>query len=90
MSTPATAESGAVASLQLAGLAELVARLGQADGLEEIARLLAEQARWVVPNDRCTLLVLEDADGPGATFFAVLPGGPGGETELHESSMLAL
>ena len=57
-----------MASLQLAVLAELVARLGQADGLEEIAGLLAGQARRVVPNDRCTLLVLDEADGPGASW----------------------
>ena len=61
-----------MASLQLAVLAELVARLGQADGLEEIAGLLAGQARRVVPNDRCTLLVLDEADGPGAAL-APLP-----------------
>jgi signal transduction histidine kinase len=76
----ASTEGGAVASLQLAELselAELVARLGQADGVEEIAGLLAGQAHRVVPNDRCTLLVLDEAAGPGATW-QLYPGGSRG------------
>lgn len=49
---------------ELVMLAELLAELGAAGSLEQVAAALRTRAKWIVPNDRCSLL-LRDDDGLG-------------------------
>ena len=49
---------------ELAILAELSAELAAADSLDQVATTLRTRAKWIVPNDRCSLLVCDD-DGLG-------------------------
>jgi signal transduction histidine kinase len=56
MSGDPISQSGA----ELAMLAELLAELATAGNLEQIATTLRVRAKWIVPNDRCSLVVCDD------------------------------
>lgn len=62
-------ESGA----NLAILAELSAEMMTAGSVEQIAVTLAKRAKWIIPNDHCTLL-LRNEDRRTWTRY------PGGQT----------
>lgn len=55
-------------------LAELIAHLARAADVEEVATILARDAKWLIPNHRCTLLLLEGSGLPQDTW-RVFPGG---------------
>lgn len=52
------------AGADLAVLAELLAELASAGSLDQVATTLCTRAKWIVPNDRCSLVVCDD-DGLG-------------------------
>ena len=61
----------------LAILAELLAEMSAAGSVEQIAASLTRSAKWVVPNERCTLLLRHD-DGQSWHLY---PGGSSGRVE---------
>lgn len=58
-STGSSTPSGAPAGLAM--LAELTAEIARAPDVDRIAEALARGAKWIVPNGRCTVLVLDPA-----------------------------
>lgn len=79
---------GAVAaSVELAVLAELVARIARAAELEPIAQILARDAKWVIPNERCTLTLVDEQ----RRGWRLYPGDVGGKlADLRGPIELAL